>query len=340
MNKVSVLIVLYLSMITLSCAQKPKNPTPPKDHKALPIIPFKQNVQSEDYDPYFHETNTIKGTTGPLSITRNIIQDDKGVMWFASWEGIMSFDGKEYTNYTNRDSLRRFHMFSVYQDSKGGYWFGSVRAGLYRYDGETWENLTSKDVLTDDIVSCFIEDSKGNLCIGTSKGLVRYDWENYEKMKYGEGLFEGDVNDVVEDKDGVIWIGTRDKLYTLEERKITEYNGVKGESLYNVRTIIRDKKDRMWFGGNSGLWVIDGEEKYQVMKDFVGYIYEDKEGKVYAGVANGAGGNWTLNTFESKGSSIQEITKKELREQQGQIFGIMKDKDGVLWYGHERGVFK
>lgn len=329
------LIITVISLV--GCVSNSTNPTPPEDYIA-PKIPFTEKIHNPDHDPYFHETSMIHGTQGPVSITRNIIQDTEGVFWFATWEGIVSFDGEQYTNYTNKDDLRRFHMFSAYQDRKGGYWFGSVRAGLYRYDKKNWENITSETVLTDDIVSCFMEDSQGNLWIGTSKGAVRYNGETYEQFSEDQGLVRGDVNDIVEDKDGVLWFGTRDELYTFKDGKFNIFDKVEGKSLYNVRTIIRDKEDRLWFGGNSGLWVFDGDKKEQIMKDFVGFLYEDDEGNVYAGVANGSGRNWNLVQIESTAEPKVEFISKKILEQEGQIFGIMKGKDGVLRYGTERGV--
>ena len=323
----------------VGCNSNTGNPTPPKDYKALEI-PFKARIINPDSDPYFYETSMVQGPKAPESITRNIIQDKNGVFWFATWEGIVSYDGKQHTNFTNKDSLRRFHMFSVYQDKNDGYWFGSIGAGLYRYDGMEWENLTSNDVLTDNQVSCFMEDTRGNLWIGTSKGVVRYDGETYKKFSEEQGLLHGDVNDIVEDEEGVLWFGTRDELYTFKEGKFSVFEGINGKSLYNVRTIIRDKGDRLWMGGNNGLWVIDGDMKEQVMTDFVGYLYEDEEGNVYAAVANGSGRNWNLMQIESSVEHQMEFISTKIIEQEGQIFGIIKGKDGVLNYGTERGVVR
>ncbi len=331
------LYVLVLVICAMSCQQVQPTVNGQKDENKVDI-PFLPKKASKVDDPYFVQTTAVFSKEGPQSITRNMIQDKDGKMWFATWEGVMSYDGQQFTNHTNKDSLRRFHMFSVHQDKNNDYWFGSVRGGLYRYDGKIWQNITKADGLTHDIVSCFMEDSRGVFWIGTAAGLVQYDGATYKPLMQGSVEFAGDVNDVVEDKDGRLWIGTRDALYIYENGTTKKYEGINGESLYNVRTIIKDQQDRMWFGGNDGLWVIDGDRTIQLMDDFVGFVYQDPEGTVYASVANGAGRNWTLNRFDVRYTSLEELIPEQLLEQEGQLFGLLKDRNGILWYAHERGV--
>ncbi|HEX6429951.1 MAG TPA: two-component regulator propeller domain-containing protein [Niastella sp.] len=61
---------------------------------------------------------------GPNSITRNIIQDRNVHIWIASFKGIFKYDGKSFTNITNKVSSARF--FSILEDGKGNLWFGSM----------------------------------------------------------------------------------------------------------------------------------------------------------------------------------------------------------------------
>ena len=63
----------------------------------------KENIQ--------YETQNVTTSAGPTRITRNLIQDRKGNIWIASWEGIFKYDGKSFTNITNKISSARF--FSV-----------------------------------------------------------------------------------------------------------------------------------------------------------------------------------------------------------------------------------
>ena len=85
------------------------------------------------------ETKNVIPYNGPTNITRNIIQDKKGNVWMASWDGIFRYEtrlpygqGKSFTNITHEVSTARF--FSVLEDRKGNLWFGSIGSGVYYYD--------------------------------------------------------------------------------------------------------------------------------------------------------------------------------------------------------------
>src|ERR1700760_946483 len=129
----------------------------------------KENIKSE--------TKNIVTSSEPHRITRNIIQDRKGNIWIASWDGIFRYDGKSFTNITNKVSSARF--FSVLEDRKGNFWFGSIGSGVYYYDGESFRNFTTKDGLAGNAVTCIYEDKTGNIWFGTESGASRYDGKSF-----------------------------------------------------------------------------------------------------------------------------------------------------------------
>ncbi len=106
---------------------------------ALPINgeekPDASQTASPDVDPYFVAPHATISPYGPQSITRNMLQDKVGNMWFASWEGIIRYDGESFRNFTILAGLRKYHMFSVMEDKAGNIWFGR-EGGVYRYDGK------------------------------------------------------------------------------------------------------------------------------------------------------------------------------------------------------------
>ena len=296
-------------------------------------------IIQRDFDPYFTETTYVTSSEGPKSITRNIIQDKNGHFWMASWEGIIGFDGKTFTNYTNKDSLRRHHVFSVFEDSKYNIWFGTIGAGLYKYDGKSFQNITTKDGLAYDKLGCTFEDSNDNIWFGTINGLSFYDGKGFKNITTDEGLSNNDINSIIEDSNGHLWLGTRGETCVYDGTIFTVLRNEEGKSFTNVRTIIIDKDGIIWMGGNDGLWCYNGQSFVNYTKDFVGYIYEDKKGNIWTGSVMLGARDWTLTKYATANAPIVEkreaiIMKKEV----GQIFGIMEDKNGNIWYGHERGV--
>ena len=114
------------------------------------------------------ETKDIVTSYGPQRITRNIIQDRKGNIWIAAFDGIFRYDGKSFTNIINKVSSARF--FSVLEDKKGNFWFGSIGSGVYYYDGKSFQNFTTREGLLNNEVTNIYEDKTGNIWFGVPGG--------------------------------------------------------------------------------------------------------------------------------------------------------------------------
>ena len=291
-----------------------------------------------DHDPYFVESSVVKMVQGPRSITRNILEDSKGNFWFASWEGIIGFDGAEFTNYTNKESLRRYHVFSVIEDSKGGIWFGTIGAGVYYYDGKEFQNYSTTNGLVFDRVGCIYEDTAGLIWIGTEEGISCYDNKTFKNLTESNGLCDNDINSIVEKEPGKYWIGTRGAACVYDGKTFEIIRNENGASFTNVRSIIKDGNDNMWFGGNDGFWKYDGKKFTQFHTAFTGGIYEDSEGNIWTGSIIDDDHDWGLMRYDSIAQSTPMVKGTSITKQEGQIFGIIEDHLGNIWYGHEKGV--
>lgn len=114
-------------------------------------------------------------------------------------------------------SLSQLTVSSIFQDSKGFLWFGTLD-GLNRYDGYNIKVFQSSDNKPESIssnhINAITEDSLGYLWIGTDKGLNRYchksgEFISFFKDKETEYNISHDkVSFVYRDKLGRIWIGT------------------------------------------------------------------------------------------------------------------------------------
>lgn len=301
-------------------------------------------------DPYLVETQDTISTHGPRNITRNMLQDKNGNFWFATWEGIIRYDGKSFTNITSKVSSARF--FSVLEDRKGNLWFGSIGSGVYYYQGESFQNFTTKDGLVNDEISCIYEDKTGNIWFGVNGGASRYDgklFRNY--MMNGDFMTEdntgktfpnftrppNEVTSIIEDKTGKLWFGTRGNTFVYDGKTFTVFTN-NGKPFTNVRSIIEDKEGNIWLGGNDGLWRYDGTTFTSFTTNFVGYIYEDKKGNIWTGSEGATPRNWLLSRYNENTLSNEQTEPNIIKKQDGQIFGILEDTNGNIWFGTENGV--
>ena len=346
-NILLILQLLFVLSLIVSC----KNGDKIKDNKSNKIevnkiTSLEANTLLFDKDPYFIESKEDTSVHGPTSISRNIIQDKNGDFWFATWEGIIHYDGKTFTNHTNKNNLRRWHVFAVMEDSKGNIWFGTIGAGIYLYDGKKFTNITSQDGLAHDSVTCLYEDNKGSIWIGTQQGASCYDpsisfipnlnsIKNYTKE---DGLANHDINAIAQEESGLFWFGTRGEASNFDGEKFLVIKNKDGSVFTNVRSILKDQKGSMWLGGNDGLWRYQEESFTNYASDFVGYIYEDKKGNILTSSVPRGNRDWSLSQYSFNSLNDPKAQAKLLRKQEGQLFGLIVDADSNIWFGTERGV--
>ena len=297
---------------------------------------------------------------GPQAITRNIIQDRKGNIWMAAFDGIFLYDGKSFTNITGKVSSARF--FSVLEDRKGNLWFGSIGAGVFRYDGKSFSNFTTKEGLLNNDVGSIYEDKKGNIWFGVFGGASRYDGESFHNYIIDGNTMKEDrtgktfatrppyeVTDIMEDKTGRLWFSSRGNTFVYDGKTFTGFSH-DGESFKNVRSIIEDKKGNIWLGGNDGLWRYDGSTFTNFTTNFVGYIYEDKKGNIWTGSEsnksiiwtspqNTNDRSWVLSRYDEKSLSDKKPTVTAIANKP-MIFGILEANDGSIWFGSIDGVHR
>jgi ligand-binding sensor domain-containing protein len=351
MKKYAHIYILFLVFVfNTSCRRQNKTDLP------------KDNIKSE--------IKRAITSTGPNNTTRNIIQDRKGNIWIAAYDGIFRYDaplpdgqGKSFTNITSKVSSSRF--FSVLEDRKGNLWFGSLGSGIYCYDGKSlptgqagFRNFTTKEGLAGNDVTCIYEDKTGNIWFGTGSGASCYDGKSFRNFTTREGLPSNDINSIIEDKTGKFWFGTRGNA-CIYDAGLPDGQGKTfttlthdGKPFTNVRTIIEDKKGNIWLGGNDGLWRYDGHTFTNFTQNSVGYVYEDKEGNIWTSSesANGqdlalshydekslslvrAKGRWVLSRYDEKSLSDKKPTVTEIKPEVAGIFGILEANDRSIWFG-------
>lgn len=295
------------------------------------------------------ETKSIITSAGPNNTTRNIIQDRKGNIWIAAYNGVFRYDGKLFTNISSKVTSTRF--FSILEDREGNLWFGSIGSGVYCYDGKSFRNFTTKEGLAGNVVSCIYEDKVGNMWFGTTSGASCYDRKSFRNFTTKDGMSNNDVNSIVQDKTGKFWFGTRGSacLYDGKTFAILTYDG---KHFTNVRSIITDRKSNIWFGGHDGLWRYNGHAFTNFTENPINNIYEDKEGNIWTSSLETQNnlnssytniplsstadfqGTWLLSRYDGMSFSNKEPKVTLLKPNVvGMIFGILEAKDGSIWFG-------
>ena len=115
------------------------------------------------------------------SSANSIIQDNFGLIWLGTQEGLNMFDGYDITHFKHQikqtQTLSNSYILHVYEDSQQILWVATKNGGLnykkplsnhFFRTNQEW--LNSKIIITD-----IIEDGEGFLWLATEKsGLFRY----------------------------------------------------------------------------------------------------------------------------------------------------------------------
>jgi ligand-binding sensor domain-containing protein len=249
-----------------------------------------------------------------------IQEDQNGNIWFATDEGISSYDGKKITIQVSLSDLNSIKKIkSEWKNEPHDLWFNVEinknhpgKKGLYRYDNHHLSFLAIPDQVLDQ-----------GICKNT-----------------------GAITGIAKGKDNQIWFANYEGVFGYDRKSFQLFKDK--EILYHVRSIFEDSKGNLWIGNNGiGVLLFDGEtminftKKYEVSNpDYfktkqvsnrpgllarVFSIGEDKNGNIWFGTIDA--GAWKFD-----GKELTNYTKKDGLTSM-EIMEIYLDKQGVLWFG-------
>lgn len=253
---------------------------------------------------------------------------------------------------------------SIFQDTKGNYWFGTNGAGVYRYDTKTATQFTVNDGLADNQVLNIQEDDLGNIWFGTGVfGISKFDGIKFttqtNKVKITKGTeidWKSKNNDLWFYAGGGVFRYSNPSLDYLPFTLSGSYeqkNSPFSLSRYGVYCILKDKKGNVWFGTQAeGVCKYDGKvltwfkEKGLSGPAVLG-LFEDSKGNLWFG-NNGAGlfkydGKTLTNFTEEKGLTNGEFraSGKSGLGTLARVYSINEDNNGNIWVGTvDAGVWK
>jgi ligand-binding sensor domain-containing protein len=307
----------------------------------------KDNIKSETKD-------TVPLSYDPNRMVRNVKKGRDGtILIAASRSGVFRYNGKSFTNLTNKIGLRRY--WDVLADRRGNLWVGTTDSGVYHYNGNSFQHFTTREGLANNAVLAIYEDRAGNIWFGTGGGVSRYNGTSFQNFTTKEGLPNSSISTIMEDKTGKLWFGTRGEAFFYDGKTFTVFRNKDGKAFTNVWSIIEDRKGNIWFGASiiddkkgdtvfvsNGLWRYDGSAFTKITSRAASAIMEDKKGNIWttgAVNANGAG-TWTLSRYDQNALYSKKPVVTEIMSVQKMLCGILEANDGNIWFGSISGVYR
>jgi signal transduction histidine kinase/ligand-binding sensor domain-containing protein len=310
------------------------------------------------------------------NVINSLAEGRGGNLWIGTGNGLSRFHDGVFDNYGYREGLSQSTVFSVLEDREGSLWV-ATKHGLNQFMDGAAARFTKNEGLPSDNVGPIIQDHRGKLWIGTLEGgLARFDGVRFIPIAH---FSSNRVTALAETADGALWAGTDRGLIRLEDGQTRQtYTSGQGLPSDRIRTLFRDHSGALWAGTERGpakfdrgrfvqapglgkirspivamgetrdgqmLFAVEGEAVYlfangslreMVDKDGPGRnvdaFYTDQDGLVWMGAtANG------LRMWHDG-----QIYRFQVRDGlfDGEIYGIVPDKEGHLWMSCSKGFFR
>ena len=260
-------------------------------------------------------------------------------------------------------------IWTIYQDKKSNYWFGSKENGVYYYNGHRLKHITTKNGLVSNEIRGIQEDANGNIFFDTEKGVSKFDGHTFKTLQMANP--DSPLNNWVLKPDD-LWFrmgSTKNGAYRFDgkylqylkfptspqENTFNKNNPNTSLKPYGLYTIYKDRKGFMWFGTASlGVCRYDGknlnwhyEEQLQTTPNGGDFgtraIFEDKNGKFWI---NNTRFRYVIETYGNKPITFKKengigYLNKTNKMEFPFFLSVTEDNKGNLWLvTYEDGVYK
>ena len=278
-----------------------------------------------------------------MSVT-TVLQDQKGYIWIGTYDGLVRFDGVEFTTFS-RTLDPKFDFASarsLYEAEDGTLWVGHNDEGITSLspDGEI-KKYTMDTGLPNNKVNSIYQDRSRNIWVGTASGVCYITPDGVVKTPNGLAELGQEkilVTKLFCDKAGRIWIttGNKNELFTYENNKLHVFDGIKTIKNPAVKCVTQDDTGAFWFGLDSHyvVRIKNAEETlFDIAHDHhegtdVTEIIQDNKGNIWFGMDSGITilHNSTFTYFDKRNGLSDDI-----------VSDILEDREGNIWICFDRG---
>jgi PAS domain S-box-containing protein len=270
----------------------------------------------------------------PFNRIRDITQTPDGYLWMATQNGLVRFDGIDFTRTAipGRNGWHSQGIETLTLSPRGGLWFGLDGGAFGYFDGTNQFNaLTGSWLTPQPYVRSVEEQSDRTLWIAGRFGITGVMGGNTNRL-FTNNLV-GSINITYEDSQHRLWLGTIEKgLYYIEAGQVKQFpdTDLVGNT---IRAIALDQHGQLWVGTSMGLRCYDRNfHRNDALTDVIEVqsIVADRHGAVWIGTT-GAGlvryVNGEINHLRKTNGLAEDY-----------VSALFEDREGSLWVGTRNGL--
>jgi ligand-binding sensor domain-containing protein/signal transduction histidine kinase len=296
----------------------------------------------------------------------NIVQDNRGFLWFATQYGLNRYDGYSFRLFKHIDddprSLKDSYVRVLFKDREGRLWAAPQHPGmLNRYDPTTetfshykLEPPSSSQLRNspEPVVAAkhISQDRDGSLWIATAQGLYRMDPSTGQATVFRHqtddptSLSSDDVRSSGVDRNGILWVATAEGLDAFDRSTARVTMRVPLREPREM-SIYEDRSGTLWIihASGDGLAALDRQSGVLTQYSFasrpmntdaltgVSSMFEDRDGQLWVGTQS----DGLLRLDRSRLRAIRyrndPLDAESLSEDR--ITSLTQDREGNIWVG-------
>ena len=280
----------------------------------------------------------------------SIDQDQRGNMWFATYDGVNKYDGYSFTVYQHNEddpnSIANDISRIVKTDSQGRVWIGT-RDGLSYYDEEKdkFRNFFYEKKGKKQQINGIAEISPEQLLISTQEGLTMFD---IKESRFVDDSFSTAMHKIVASalyRNGdIIYIGTPvDGLYSysIPRKKLEKISPITGTK--QIQAILQQSPTRIWIATEgAGLLLLNPKTQEvkayhhsssnpkSISSNYIRSLALDSQNRLWIGTFN------DLNIYHEANDSFVSYSSSPVESgslSQRSVRSIFMDSQGGMWLG-------
>ena len=297
----------------------------------LSVFPSLLSAAQAPLSHYYQDHWTTREGLPHNSINA-IAQTEEGYLWFATWEGAVRYNGREFRVFSRGEEtgLPDSGLRSLSTDGAGLLVVGA-RGGISRYQHQQWTPQEDANAMVNHI----LRDSDGVLWIATQgDGIyVRDGNTTIAHFSESDGLPNNDVHRLLQDDAGRIWVGTAAGVVWIEQGKIHAVHDVPA---LPVLALLLDDQNRVLIGSERGLYVVEQQQVRplhpELTKKAIISLLQDNQGDLWLGTTDRG-----LLRISQFGIERLEVADG-LPEQR--VTSLFQDSEGSIWVGTNGGLMR
>lgn len=291
---------------------------------ALFISLFLQALPALQGEEYLVKNFTVEDGL-PVNSVNRILQDDHGYLWFSTMDGLVRYDGYEFTIYNsaNTKGLYSNRIAGMLITRSGELWLVHSDGALTRKKGLNFQTFREANGDFPGSARQIVETLNGTLWVATTKGAAQFSRETDSFLPREHSLLQAEILAITDAPDGsVIFAGENGLIQFRNNRSVQLLSEVEFPiSPVEIFEIEIFSDNNLWVTGVGGAFI------YSLSEQEITYRFSPGEDIQVWDVSPLSGSHIVLST--SLGFYGFDITSKNREKMQPEFMASVIRKDLV-----------